>query len=86
MWKRFASSLASFCWRPLRSPAALTLLLALSGLALLCTGLWWIYPPLAPICAGLALLAEAERTYRKLTSIGGAVVQTASTAMKTGGR
>lgn len=35
--------------------------LALVGLALLNWGLWWIWPPLAPLVTGLVILAAVRK-------------------------
>lgn len=70
MWKRLASSFALFFSQALRSPAALTLLLAVCGLVCLFTGLWWIYPPAALIVTGALLLFEAQRIARMASAVG----------------
>ena len=38
-------------------PDIALLLIFLSGLGLLCLGLYFVYPPLAPIAAGVVLMA-----------------------------
>ena len=42
----------------------LDLLLLLTGITLLITGLWWVYPPLALIIPGAASIALAYGRYR----------------------
>lgn len=38
--------------------------LAIGGLLLLAIGLWWVYPPAAPIVVGLLLLVASVRLAR----------------------
>lgn len=54
-------------WRPIAAATVKTLaaaksdLAGLSGLVILSTGLWWIYPPLTLLTIGGALLAAGVR-------------------------